>query len=138
MVSIIPGIEIAAPDRTETSNGFRGEPKPSPVMPSSLTIPLLSTLFCAASVVCGVRCFPHHAVGKTKPGGTANPAPAIRIKFQALLPASSAPPGGSNSPGEMAYKSSRDGACLRCEDIAHHLVAEDEACPLQTVRSIAQ
>ena len=41
---------------------------------------------------------PHHAVGNTKAGGTAAPARAIRIRFQALLPTSSAPPGASADP----------------------------------------
>ena len=35
IVSIIPGIEIAAPERTETSSGLEGSPKPAPVACSS-------------------------------------------------------------------------------------------------------
>ena len=34
IVSIIPGIEIAAPERTETSSGLDGSPKPAPVASS--------------------------------------------------------------------------------------------------------
>jgi hypothetical protein len=101
-VSIIPGIEIAAPERTETSSGFRGDPNPSRVAASSCAIPSWSVLPSAASVVCGVRWVRHHDVGKTKPDGTGKPAAAIRIKFQALFPTSSAPPGGSGASDEMA------------------------------------
>ena len=35
MVSIIPGMDIAEPERTETSSGFLALPKPLPVFFSS-------------------------------------------------------------------------------------------------------
>ena len=34
-MSIIPGIETAAPERTETSSGSSGSPKRLPALPSS-------------------------------------------------------------------------------------------------------
>jgi hypothetical protein len=38
MVSIIPGIENFAPDRTETSSGFVGDPRTAPAAISSLRV----------------------------------------------------------------------------------------------------
>jgi hypothetical protein len=45
MVSIIPGIETAPPERTETRSGFRASPKPRPVVSSSFV------MFCADLVL---------------------------------------------------------------------------------------
>ena len=41
MVSIMPGMDMAEPERTETSSGFSAEPKPLPVFVSSSAICLL-------------------------------------------------------------------------------------------------
>ena len=42
-VSIIPGIEILAPERTDTNNGFFGSPK---------VLPVISSSFLTCSTIC--------------------------------------------------------------------------------------
>ena len=60
-MSIIPGIEIAAPERTETSSGSDGSPKRLPVFASSRADVLLDL---------GVEAVRHLACRSACSGGT--------------------------------------------------------------------
>ena len=99
-VSIMPGIDTAAPDRTETNKGRRVDPSCRPVAASSSSIPAANACVIAAAAPAGER--RHHVVGRTKAAGTGRFACTRRIKFQALFPTSAAPPCGSAAPGRMA------------------------------------
>ena len=121
-VSIIPGMETAPPERTETSSGLRAPPNCSPVAASRPAIPAAKA-WCNASS----RTVPHQKVGSTKAGGTGSPAWAISIRFQALLPTSAAPPGAGGVPGAMAYNSATD-------HILQHMVAQHQAGVFQRIR----
>jgi hypothetical protein len=44
-VSIIPGIETRAPERTETSSGRCGSPKPTPIALATRSRPASASLF---------------------------------------------------------------------------------------------
>jgi len=96
----MPGIDTAAPERTDTSNGRRAAPNARPVAVSRRAIPSASVLRNAMSLAgCGCR---HQLVGSTKAAGTGRPACAMRMRFHALLPTSGAPPFASVAPGRMA------------------------------------
>lgn len=76
-VFIMPGIDTAAPLRTESSSGFSAEPKTFPVAFSRTasapsTSPQSSAVMSPASIVSA-----HSVVAMTKPGGTLRPRRAI-------------------------------------------------------------
>ena len=98
-VSIIPGMDTAAPDRTETSSGRRDAPNSRPAADCSRVIPAASVCRSTGWFAVWVRW--HHAVGKTKAGGIGRPTCAMRNKPQALLPTSCAPPLGNGDPGKI-------------------------------------
>ena len=90
MVSIMPGIETAAPDLTATRSGRRPAPKRSPVARSILRTPQR-----AKSETRRPSCPPaswysrHTRVPSTNAGGTGRPASVMRMRLYALAPTSS-------------------------------------------------
>ena len=99
----MPGMDTAPPERTDTSNGRRALPKPSPVVASSRCMPLSSAAATAASSAMPSRKARHQEVGSTKAGGTGRPASAMRARLKALAPTASGPPGGRPAPPPMTY-----------------------------------
>ena len=87
IVSIIPGIETGAPERTETSSGFAGSPSRLPVASSSRAR-LPSTSRAQPVGVLAVaqkrRCTRAHAI--VKPGGTGTPRFVISARLAPLPP----------------------------------------------------
>ena len=97
--ALMPGMDIAAPERTETSRGRREPPKCIPVAASNPAIPLESAARIAGSLSGNGRCL--QVVGNTKAGGTGKPICSMRMRFQALPPTSRAPPPAIARPREM-------------------------------------
>ena len=100
IVSIIPGIDTGAPERTETSSGSAGSPNRRPVVASTSAIRSRSS----ASRPAGqpvARTSRQVAVVIAKPGGTGSrrSGPSIRARFAALPPMSARTSCGSSSNG---------------------------------------
>ena len=86
IVSIMPGIEIGAPDLTETSNGFFGSPSFLPVTSSSrATLPSTSARSRSEYLPLS-RYSMHSAQAIVKPGGTGTPRLVISARFAPLPP----------------------------------------------------
>ena len=99
-MSIIPGIDTGAPERTETSSGSAGSPNRRPVAASTSAIRSRSS----ASRPAGqpvARTSRQVAVVIAKPGGTGSrrSGPSIRARFAALPPMSARTSCGSSSNG---------------------------------------
>ncbi len=91
-MSIIPGIETAAPDRTDTSSGSSLEPKRLPVRSSSRRT-CSSTSGINASGSSRAAMYARHAsVVIVKPAGTGTPICVISARPIPLPPSSSRPP----------------------------------------------
>jgi hypothetical protein len=93
IVSIIPGIETAAPERTETSSGFPASPKPFPVCVSSAAM-CSSTSSSSPSGTSPppTRYARHASVVMVKPAGTGTPRAVISARPIPFPPRSSRPP----------------------------------------------
>ena len=96
-MSIIPGIETAAPERTETSSGSEGSPKRLPARSSSRAM-CASTSPQSCSGTSPVVMYARHAsVVTVNPAGTGTPSAVISARPIPLPPSSSRPPGASSS-----------------------------------------
>ncbi len=96
-MSIIPGIEIAAPDRTDTRSGSAGSPKRFPARSWSRAT-WSSTSGQSPSGASPVRIVSRHAsVVTVKPAGTGIPSAVISARPTPLPPSSSRPPGACSS-----------------------------------------
>ena len=85
-VSIIPGIENFAPDRTETKSGFFGSPNDLPIF-FSRSIIALSISFKRSALNPPVRKYSWHArVVIVNPSGTGMPKVAISARLAPLPP----------------------------------------------------
>src|SRR5450756_3225406 len=73
IVSIMPGIETAAPERTDTSSGFCAEPNFLPSLPSSLARCSLISFLRVSGMSPTLRYSGHISVEIVKPGGTGSP-----------------------------------------------------------------
>ena len=97
-MSIIPGIEIAAPERTESSRGSHGSPNRLPALRSSrsrcvVDLPLEPVgQFAPASM--NAR---HASVVIVKPAGTGTPSAVISASPAPLPPSSARPPSQGSS-----------------------------------------
>ena len=88
IVSIIPGIEIGAPDRTLTSSGFAGSPKPWPTSCSMRAMWARSSSSRPAGQPCA-RYSLQAPVVTVKAGGTGSPrSTAMTMRFAAFPPTS--------------------------------------------------
>ena len=90
-VSSIPGMDWAALERTDTSNGRRRSPNRLVVACSRKLTPSVrpSISICLASA--SLRTIASQSsIGKTKAGGTGSPSAAIRARFAAFAPMVSA------------------------------------------------
>src|SRR6185503_20589961 len=100
MVSIMPGIENFAPERTDTSSGLLVEPNLRPAVFSSLR-----TWLSISDSIAGVslRPFSYHSmqavVVMVNPGGTGRPALAISARLAPLPPSRSR---SVRSPSDLA------------------------------------
>ena len=97
-MSIIPGIETGAPDRTLTSKGSAASPNRRPTAASTSAIRARSS----SSRPSGqppARNARQVSVVTTKPGGTGSPKPSISPRFAAFPPtsASTSSRGSSNA-----------------------------------------
>ena len=71
IVSIIPGIDFSAPERTETNSGARASPRRRSIACSSQPMPATSPLRIAFIAVSSPATTPaQRLVGRTKAGGT--------------------------------------------------------------------
>ena len=96
-MSIIPGIETAAPDRTDTSSGSSLEPKRLPVASSSLrTCSSTSSASPSGSSRTAMNAR-QASVVIVKPAGTETPIRVISASPIPLPPSSSRPPAASSS-----------------------------------------
>ncbi len=89
IVSIMPGMENFAPERTDSSNGSRRSPRSRPIRVSSSR---RCSPTCSASSTgsCPVRKYTRHApVDTMKPGGTGNPSRVISHRLAPLPPSRS-------------------------------------------------
>ena len=87
-VSIIPGIETDAPERTLTRSGAVTEPSSLPVVRSSAATSV--AMACSnSSDQPSARKAQHAAVVSVKPGGTGRPASDMRAKPWPLPPSTS-------------------------------------------------
>jgi hypothetical protein len=93
IVSIIPGIETAAPERTDTSSGFDASPKPFPVRSSSAAMCLSTS---SSSPTGGspppARYARHASVVIVNPSGTGTPRAVISARPIPFPPRRSRPP----------------------------------------------
>ena len=91
-MSIIPGIETAAPERTETSSGSLGSPKRFPVCSSSARDLLGDLVLEAVRELAAARMYSTQAsVVTVKPAGTGIPIAVISARPTPLPPSSSRP-----------------------------------------------
>jgi hypothetical protein len=101
IVSIIPGIETAAPERTETSSGSSGSPKRFPAFASSEPMCFATSASSPSGRVPFAAMYARHAsVVIVKPAGTDTPSAVISASPIPLPPRSSRPP-----PPESSSKS---------------------------------
>ena len=96
-MSIIPGIEIAAPERTDTRSGSPGSPNRFPVR--SWSRPTCSSISgqsaSGGSPVCMVS--RQASVVTVNPAGTGIPSAVISARPTPFPPSRSRPPGASSS-----------------------------------------
>jgi hypothetical protein len=90
-VSNIPGIDRAAPERTDTNSGRRRSPNSVPVAVSRKAIPSVrpSVSFCLAWDS-ALTIAAQSLTGSTNAGGTGRPSAAMRARFAAFAPTVSA------------------------------------------------
>ena len=94
-VSIIPGIENFAPDRTDTSSGSCGSPSWRPTRSSSARSARVTCTRSSGGTTPSARYWRHASVVTVNPGGTGNPSRVISARFAPLPPSrsfSSLPP----------------------------------------------
>src|SRR4029079_12822578 len=122
-LSSMPGIERAAPERTDTSKGLRRWPKRNPVASSRNAIPSLRqvTKVRSASLSPALMAAPS-AIGNTKAGGTGRPSSATRARIDALAPISSGLP---PSPPPALILTILTSAPFLVRKPGHHLVVQD-------------
>ena len=98
IVSIIPGIETAAPERTETSSGSRGSPKRLPMRSSSRST-WTSTSSSSPSGNAPPRAIVsrHASVVIVNPAGTGRPSCVISASPTPFPPSSARPPAEGSS-----------------------------------------
>src|SRR5581483_1647767 len=97
MVSIIPGIEVAAPERTETSKGSSGSPKRLPVCSSSRAMCFATSSSSPSTLPSEAMKARHASVVIVKPAGTGIPSCVISASPIPLPPRSSRPPSEGSS-----------------------------------------
>src|SRR5271166_3819225 len=95
-VSIMPGIDTGAPERTDTSSGFGPAPKRRPVRSSSQTTAAAISSSRPGGVAWPARNAAQARVVMTTAGGTFSPSACMRATDQALPPINSRP--GAPSP----------------------------------------
>ena len=95
-MSIIPGIENLAPERTETRSGLAGSPKPLPVR--------RSTSLTASRTSC------------QRPSGSCSPAAKKSLHASVVI----VKPGGTGRPGDRHL---REAGALAAEQVAHRRAA---------------
>ena len=97
-MSIIPGIEIFAPERTETSSGSDGSPKRFPDFSSSAAMCSPTSSSSPSGTCLSAPMYARHAsVVIVKPAGTGTPSAVISASPTPLPPSNSRPPGASSS-----------------------------------------
>ena len=84
-VSIIPGIETGAPDRTESKRGF-SPPKEAPTTPSVFLIYFLIFFFKAKESFLFFKKSLQRRVARVNPGGTGRPSLHISAMFAPFPP----------------------------------------------------
>ena len=98
IVSIIPGIEIAAPERTETSSGSARSPKRFPARSSSAPTCASTSSSSPAGIRPPSRMYARQAsVVIVNPAGTGTPSCVISASPIPLPPSSSRPPSQGSS-----------------------------------------
>ena len=88
-VSIIPGIENFAPDRTDTSSGSSGSPSFFPRAASSAARCSATSASNPAGTVPAARYARHASVEIVNPGGTGSPILTISARLAPLPPSRS-------------------------------------------------
>src|SRR5690606_27544877 len=86
MVSIMPGIEMAAPERTDTSNGLAGSPNCLPVVSSSCLTFAETSSRSEWEMEPSPRYVTQHWADMVNPGGTGTPRFVISARFAPLPP----------------------------------------------------
>ena len=88
MVSIMPGIDARAPDRTDNSRGSAGSPKRLPISPSTRATPwATSSRISSKTCACPLSVNSVQAsVLIVNPGGTVIPSRHISARFAPLPP----------------------------------------------------
>ena len=98
IVSIIPGIETAAPERTETSSGSAGSPKRFPVFSSSAARCRSTSVSSPSGTSPPASMYARQAsVVIVNPAGTGTPSWVISARPMPLPPSSSRPPSDGSS-----------------------------------------
>ena len=86
-MSIIPGIENAAPDRTETSNGSASSPRRLPISASRAARAWATSSMSPSGILLPAAMYALQAsVVIVKPGGTGRPRLVISARFAPLPP----------------------------------------------------
>ena len=97
-MSIIPGIETAAPERTDTSSGSSWSPKRLPAFASSAAMcSAISASSPSGRVFPAVMYARQASVVIVKPAGTGTPSAVISARPIPFPPSSSRPPAESSS-----------------------------------------
>ena len=104
MVSIMPGIEARAPERTESRSGFSASPKRAPRLRSTLAMAATISALTARERTPSLRLnSPQTSVEIVKPGGTGIPRVVISARLAPFPPSRaliSASPSALPSPKE--------------------------------------
>ncbi len=87
-MSIMPGIDIAEPERTDTSSGLVAPPKTLPVFCSRARTCCRTSSMSPAGSRFASRYARHASVETVKPGGTLRPICVISQRFAPLPPSS--------------------------------------------------
>ncbi len=90
MVSIMPGIDTGAPERTDTSNGSFASPKRLPVICSSRRIAADTSSRSAVRRLASAQVFADASHAIVNPGGTGTPRLVISARLAPLPPSTSA------------------------------------------------
>ena len=86
-MSIIPGIENGAPERTDTSSGSVGSPRRLPILASSAVSDAATSSIRPSGIWSPAAMYALHAsVVIVKPGGTGSPSFVISARFAPLPP----------------------------------------------------
>src|SRR4051812_11104249 len=85
-VSIIPGIENFAPDRTDTSSGSCGSPSSRPALSSNARSARVTCTLSSGGTTPSARYRRHASVVTVNPGGTGNPSRVISARLAPLPP----------------------------------------------------